>query len=89
MLMAIPISYLITSFPILFVLIKGLIIRVYDQIDIKTTDSLTTAYTIGTILMYIDNSINILFYVVFGKTLRHDFIKILPSTLRSCFVKQV
>ena len=29
-------------------------------------------------LMYFNNSINILFYILFGKNLRKDFIQIIP-----------
>ena len=75
--MALPICYLITSFPIFVFMIQGFFIQSSQKEKIFY---LNAAYCIGTILMYVNNSINILFYIVFGKTLRNDFIKILPIT---------
>lgn len=89
MLLAIPLSYLITSFPIFVILIHGSLARIFSQADsLKTSYSFNTAYTIGTILMYIDNSINILFYIVIGKNMRGDFLSVLPlNIMNSIFNK--
>ena len=72
-LMAIPISYLILSFPIFIILIYGWIMRVFHSNGMEASYSFDIACVIGTVLMYIDNSINILFYTVLGKNLRKDF----------------
>ena len=81
MLMSIPISYLITTFPIFVILIHGWLIRIFKQ---ESTVYFDTAYCIGTILMYFDNSINILLYIFLGKGLRRNFISIIPPRLRKC-----
>jgi hypothetical protein len=73
MLMALPISYLITTCPLLIVIIQA---KIVDEIK-KDHNNYDTAYSIATILMYVNSSINILFYVVLGKNLRKDFIDLL------------
>jgi hypothetical protein len=72
MLMALPLSYLVTTFPIFTILMQNLFKNSFEQAD--SSDS----YMIGKIFMYINNSINILFYILFGKSLRKDFWAILP-----------
>ncbi len=85
MLMAIPIGYIILSFPIFIVLIHGWITRIlYSEALVRDSYSFNTAYTIGIILMYIDSSINILFYIMIGKNLRHHFLSIIPLKMKKC-----
>jgi hypothetical protein len=78
MLMALPVSYLVTTFPIFFIIIRGLLISRFDLSSGNT--KMSNAYEVGKIFMYVNNSINILFYILFGKNLRKDFIAILPCT---------
>lgn len=87
MLMALPISYLITTFPIFIISIHGWILsnfRTNKRGNMFRDEEYdyATFYSIAKMLMYINNSINILFYIVFGKSLRNDFIAILP--IRRC-----
>ena len=80
MLLALPISYLITTSPIFVIIVKSLFTLRFDlntNINVATALSFSEAYQIGKVCMYISNSINILFYILFGKTLRKDFWSVL------------
>ncbi len=61
----------------------------YSEDSMRNSYSFNMAYTIGIILMYLDNSINILFYILIGKNLRHDFLSVLPLKMKSCFVSKL
>lgn len=77
--MSIPISYLITSFPIAVIIIQGWIIKLSETENLN--QYFTIAFTIGKILMYVNTSTNIFCYILFGKSLRKDFIGIMPCRL--------
>lgn len=72
LLMALPLTYLITSFPIFLIIIHSLV----QSNDYSNTQS-SSYYYAAKVVMYISNSINILFYVLFGKNMRRDFLAIL------------
>lgn len=74
MLLALPISYLITTFPIFVIIINGFIMNRFNNVS----TNFGKAYAIAKIFMYVNNSINILIYILFGKSLRNDFLAILP-----------
>lgn len=84
MLMALPISYLVTTFPIFLIVIHGCILHLRNKDNnnwsgfINHTDDFQLAYALAKIAMYINNSINILFYILLGKNLRKDFLALLP-----------
>lgn len=81
MLMALPISYLITTFPIFLIIINGCLLSKFkflSTLAFLDKNNFSLAYSIGKIFMYINNSINILLYILFGKNLRKDFLAILP-----------
>ena len=69
MLMSLPICYLITNFPIFILLIA----QFYNQ---KTNDY-RLELVIAKVLMYTNNSINILFYIFLGK----NFKKVLTDLI--------
>ncbi|CAF1025997.1 unnamed protein product [Brachionus calyciflorus] len=77
MLMALPICYLITTFPIFVIIIYSWFISHFSLVKDDVYD-LDRAYAITKIFMYVHNSINILIYIFFGKSFRKDFIGILP-----------
>ena len=76
MLLSLPISYSITTFPIFIIILFQL---KYNYLNKKnTSNNFETEFSIAKMLMYFNNSINILFYILFGKNLRKDFIQIIP-----------
>lgn len=85
MLMALPISYLVTTFPIFLIVIHGCIL-IRDTAGRRATyqSDYNFVYTLAKSFMYVNNSINILFYILFGKNLRDDFLALLLSPLSCC-----
>lgn len=77
--MSIPISYLITSFPIAVIIIQAWIIKISETENLN--HYFTIAYCVGKILMYVNTSTNIFCYIFLGKSLRKDFVAILPCRL--------
>ena len=75
MLLSFPISYLLSTCPI-FSIISFKLIDFYFKLD--KSYNYEIAFALARILMYINNSINILMFILFGKSLRKDFLKILP-----------
>jgi hypothetical protein len=71
MLLIFPISFLLTSFPI-FLLI---IFRIFD-LYFKLQKDLAIELAIAKILMFLNNSINIILLIIFGKNIRNDFLNI-------------
>lgn len=79
MLMALPISYLITTFPIFLIILKGfkhVLFNNKENVFKNDTINNDIEFSITKAIMYINNSINILIYVFLGKTLRNDFLGI-------------
>jgi hypothetical protein len=75
MLMSLPVCYLITNFPIFVILIA----QFYDQ----NANDYKLELVVAKVLMYTNNSVNILFYVFLGK----NFRKVLADLMfrRFCF----
>ena len=71
MFLAIPISYLITALPI-FIIILLQFFFIGDRVNNNESE-----LAVAKMLMYINCSINILFYIFLGKSLRNDFLDIL------------
>ena len=73
MLMSLPISFIITNFPIFIIII----------LQFYPFKSHTKEYkfelAISRVLMYINNSIHILFYIFLGNTLRKDFKRLFKN----------
>ena len=78
MLMSIPISYLVTALPIFIIILLQ-----FFLIGNRTFNENEAELTIAKMLMYINCSINILFYIFLGKSLRKDFLEILPIGILS------
>lgn len=78
MLMALPICYLITNFPIFIIIIYSWFLSRFKLMKEGQVDQLDKAYAIAKIFMYVHNSINIFVYIFFGKSFRQDFIGIFP-----------
>ncbi|RNA30946.1 FMRFamide receptor-like [Brachionus plicatilis] len=78
MLMALPICYLITTFPIFVIIIYSWFLSRFKLMKDGQVDQLDKAYAIAKIFMYVHNSINIFVYIFFGKSFRQDFIGIFP-----------
>lgn len=78
MLYAYVITYMITTFPI-FVII---LLQLHFNYILKNSYNFETELAVSKMLMYINNSINILFLILFGKNLRKDFITILTFKIR-------
>lgn len=78
MLMALPICYLITNFPIFVIIIYSWFLSRFKLMGEGQIDQLDKAYAIAKIFMYVHNSINIFVYIFFGKSFRQDFIGIFP-----------
>jgi hypothetical protein len=77
MLLALPISYLITTLPIFIIIIIH-----FHQFSNNSSSDYETEMIIAKTVMYVNNSINILFYIFLGKSLRKDFLKLLPRVLK-------
>jgi hypothetical protein len=78
MLMSLPISYLITALPIFIIVLLQ-----FFLIGNRTFNENESELAIAKMLMYINSSINILFYIFLGKSLRKDFLEILPIGILS------
>jgi hypothetical protein len=68
MLMSLPISYIITNFPIFFTII----LQFFPKNDYDLNEN-QIELSIAKVLMYINNSINILFYIFLGRNFRKQF----------------
>jgi hypothetical protein len=73
MLMTFPITYLITTFP-LFVIITCQLIGHYFVGNFKV--NFENEFAIFRTLMFSNNSFNILFFILFGKSLRKDMLSL-------------
>ena len=82
MLLSLPICYLLTVLPIVVLILIGWIDRQTRSDDAEEKDETShyfeIAHSIGSVLMYVNSSINILLYILFGKNLRQDFLSIIP-----------
>jgi hypothetical protein len=78
MLYAYTVSYMLTTAPI-FVII---LLQLYFNHMLKNSYNYETEYACSKVFMYINNSINILFVILFGKNLRRDFVNIF--TFKMC-----
>jgi hypothetical protein len=81
MLLSLPICYITTVLPIVILILKGWIDRQRisaDEIEEKDETYFEIAHSISSVLMYVNSSINILLYILFGKNLRQDFLSITP-----------
>ena len=72
MIMTLPICYLITNFPIFIILILQ-----FCSLDNHTRDQYKLELTIAKVFMYINNSINIIFYIFLGKSFNKVFIDLI------------
>ncbi len=74
MLMMFSVSYLITTLPVFVIIIMRafmIYVKKNDEIDFDTE------FAIAKTLMFTNNSFNILFLILFGKTLRRDMLDLL------------
>ena len=71
MLLIFPISFMLTSFPIFLIII----FRMFD-LYFKLKTDLVIFLAIAKILMFLNNSINIILLIIFGKNIRNDFLDI-------------
>jgi hypothetical protein len=74
--MSLPISYIITNFPIFFTIILQFIPKNESHLDENEKEQ----HTIAKVLMYINNSINILFYIFLGQNFRKQFKELFTRT---------
>ena len=72
MILTLPISYLLTTLPI-FLIISFKLLNFYFKMKMN----LEVEFAFAKILMLLNNSINILCFIFFGKNLRRDFLRIL------------
>jgi hypothetical protein len=77
MLMSLPISFIITNFPIFIIIILQFYPFKGPNKDYKYESSIAKA------LMYLNNSIHILFYIFLGNTLRKDFKSLFKTIFKS------
>ena len=76
MLMIFPLSFILTTFPIFIIIALRTL-----NFDFKL--NLEIAFTIAKLSMYLNNSINVLFLIIFGKKHRKDFLNIFcPSRFK-------
>lgn len=74
MLMMFSVSYLITTLPVFVIILMRafmIYVRQNDEIDFDTE------FAIAKTLMFTNNSFNIMFLILFGKTLRRDMLDLL------------
>lgn len=76
MLISVPISYLITLFPINAIIFQGWLIKLNGVENLY--ENFGTAYSVGKILMYLNSSTNFIFYILLGNNLRKDFLAFMP-----------
>ena len=72
MLLSLPISYLITTLPIFIIILMQL-----NPYNYNSNKDFRTIMAIAKTFMYVNNSINILFYIFLGKSLRKEFINLI------------
>jgi hypothetical protein len=94
MLLSLPICYLFTVLPIIILMLIGWAGRQSDSMKISEDASkdekfqhFEVAHYVASALMYVNSSINILLYVLFGKNLRGDFLSLLRCTNKIHLVK--
>ena len=98
-LLSLPITYIITTFPIFFIIFNNFTALIFDHYhqgeDGSANSSIDAHHTsivhkikendvefqIAKLIMYVNNSINIVIYVWLGKNLRADFFETLPNCL--------
>ena len=89
MLLSLPVCYMTTELPIIILIFIGWIDRQYYSYDETSKDETShyfmIAHLIASILVYINSSINILFYILFGKYFRQDFLAIIPCVYLTKF----
>ena len=82
MLLSLPICYITTVLPIVILILIGWVDRQMRSKESEDKDETShyfeIAHSVGSALMYVNSSINILLYILFGKNLRHDFMSVLP-----------
>jgi hypothetical protein len=69
MLMIFPISFLLTTFPIFLIILFKLFLNIYLNLKVD----LESAFDIARVFVFLNNSLNMLFLIIFGKDLRKDF----------------
>ena len=77
MLMTLPFSYLVVTFPVFVIITLTFIKHDHD----KALNEYETAFVFFKTIMHLNNSFNILFFIFFGKTLRNDLKKIVQYML--------
>ena len=75
MLLMFPLSYLVTTLPVFLIISAKLATMYFDTGQEKTM--FDSEFAISKTLMFANNSFNILFLILLGKTLRNDMIKLL------------
>jgi hypothetical protein len=84
MLMTLPISYLISTFPVFIIILLQFINNVIrDQAE----NDYETEFSISKLCMYLNNSFNILCFMLFGESVRNDIRKSL-SRKKSLYRKK-
>ena len=74
MLLIFPLTYIIMTSPVLCVITFKMLNPYF-----KIKNDLNVELAVAKMLMFLNNSINILLLIIFGKNLRKDFVKILCS----------
>ena len=72
MLMTFPLSYLVTTCPVFVIITLKLLENYFAHFETNFESELVIAKT----LMYANNSFNVLLFILTGKTLRNDVIKL-------------
>jgi len=85
MLMVLPISFLLTTFPVFSIIFYNLFINYSFKLKID----LENAFDIAKLLMFLNNSLNMIFLIVFSKSFRKDLKSIFArrKPFRKSFVK--
>ena len=73
MLMTFPSSYIICTFPIFLIISFKLGNHYFES---KKSSNYDVVFYLAKILMYFNNSTNIIVFILFGKNLRKDFLKL-------------
>ena len=79
MLMTFPITYLITTLP-LFIIIACQLISQYLVTNLNA--NFEAEFAVFKTLMFFNNSFNILFFILFGKSLRKDMVNLFKCNSR-------
>jgi len=72
MLLTLPISYLISTFPVFIIILLQFINNVIRD---QTENDYETEFSISKLCMYLNNSFNILCFMLFGESVRNDIKK--------------